>query len=313
MENRKKDGQSLVKESLEASLNDFSRLIGETVSLLRDEPRRVSSMLISGHLIEVSAEGEAIVVGDLHGDLETLAQILSASEFTRKAELGEPSRLIFLGDYGDRGALSPEVYYVVMSLKVSFPERVILLRGNHEGPEDLQASPHDLPMQLHDRFGEKSNEAYARLRQLFSLLYNAVLVRDSCILLHGGVPSEAKLIDDVAYAHTKHPLESHLEEILWSDPQEGLKGTVPSPRGAGKLFGQDVTEGFLKKMHVNMLIRGHEPADAGFKISHDGRILTIFSRKGEPYFNSQAAFLQLDLTKKIKNAFQLERFLRQLQ
>jgi len=308
-----KDVQRLARESLEASLNEFSRLTDRIVSLLHNEPKQVGNMRTVGRLIEVPAEGEAIVVGDLHGDLETLAQILSVSEFTRKAERGEHSRLIFLGDYGDRGALSPEVYYVVMSLKVSFPEHVILLRGNHEGPDDLQASPHDLPMQLYDKFGEKSTEAYAKLKQLFSLLYNAVLVKNSCILLHGGVPSKAKSIDDVAYAHTKHPQESHLEEILWSDPQESLKGTLPSPRGAGKLFGQDVTEGFLKLVNVRVLIRGHEPADAGFKTSHGGRILTIFSRKGEPYFNSQGAFLQLDLTEMIDNAFQLKRFVRQLQ
>jgi protein phosphatase len=312
MENRGKDAQSLVKESLEASLSEFSRLTDETISLLRNEPKRAGSTQSTGHLIEIPAEGEAIVVGDLHGDLETLARILSATDFTRKTERGEPSRLIFLGDYGDRGTLSPEVYYVVMSLKVGFPEHVILLRGNHEGPEDLQASPHDLPMQLHDRFGEKSDEAYAQVKQLFSLLYNAVLVEDSCMLLHGGVPSKAKSIDDVAYAHIKHPQESHLEEILWSDPQEGLKGTLPSPRGAGKLFGRDVTEDFLETMNVNVLVRGHEPAEAGFMINHGGRILTIFSRKGEPYYNSQAAFLQLDLTKTIKNAFQLKRFVRQL-
>jgi protein phosphatase len=200
-----------------------------------------------------------------------------------------------------------------MTLKASFPERVVLLRGNHEGPDDLLASPHDLPMHLHNKFGERSTEAYAKLKQLFDQLYNAVTIRESCILLHGGVPSQAKSIDDLAYAHVKHPKESHLEEILWSDPEESLKGTSPSPRGAGKLFGQDVTERFLKMMNAPILIRGHEPADAGFMVNHAGRVLTIFSRKGEPYFNSQGAFLQLDLTERIRDAFQLKRFVKQLQ
>jgi protein phosphatase len=131
--------------------------------------------------------------------------------------------------------------------------------------------------------------------------------------LHGGVPSQARSFDDVAYAHVKHPEESHLEEILWSDPEESMKGTYSSPRGAGKLFGQDVTKRFLEMMNAAVLIRGHEPADAGFKINHAGRILTIFSRRGEPYFNSQGAFLQLDLTERTKDAFQLKRCVRQLQ
>ncbi|MFX1301640.1 MAG: serine/threonine protein phosphatase, partial [Promethearchaeota archaeon] len=59
-------------------------------------------------------------------------------------------------------------------------------------------------------------------------------------------------------------------------------------------------------------IRGHEPADVGYKINHDGRVLTLFSRKGEPYFNSQGAFLQLNLADKIEDAFQLKRFMKQL-
>jgi protein phosphatase len=313
MAERARSVKVLVKESLKASLNEFLQLTDRTISLLRDEPKQAGNLRATGRLIEVPAEGEAVVVGDLHGDLETLAQILTTSGFIQRAERGEHSLLIFLGDYGDRGMLSPEVYYVVMSLKTSFPKRVVLLRGNHEGPDDLLASPHDLPMHLRNRFGEKSTEAYTKLKQLFGQLHNAATVEGSCVLLHGGVPSKAKSIDDLAYAHVKHPQESHLEEILWSDPEECLIGTYPSPRGAGKLFGQDVTESFLKTMGVAVLIRGHEPAEAGFKINHAGRILTIFSRKGEPYFNSQGSFLQLDLTERIENAFQLKRFVRQLQ
>jgi len=97
-----------------------------------------------------------------------------------------------------------------------------------------------------------------------------------------------------------------LEEILWSDPEEGIIGTYPSPRGAGKLFGEDVTAKFLRMLNVKVLIRGHEPSEAGYKINHHGKILTLFSRKGEPYFNNQAAYLQLDLTAKVGSAYQLK-------
>ena len=303
----------LVKESLKASLDEFLQLTNDTVSLLQNEAEQLGNLRVTGHLLEAPAEGEATVVGDLHGDLVTLAQILKISDFIKKAEHGERSLLIFLGDYGDRGALSPEVYYVIMTLKTRFPESVVLLRGNHEGPDDLMVSPHDLPMHLHNKFGEKSTEAYNGLKQLFGQLHNAVIVKESYVLLHGGVPSRAKSIDDLAYAHVKHPQESHLEEILWSDPEESVKGTYPSPRGAGRLFGQNVTQNFLNTVGAAILIRGHEPADAGFKVNHAGRILTIFSRRGEPYFNTQGSFLQLDLTDRTEDAFQLKRYVRQLQ
>jgi protein phosphatase len=295
----------LVNKALKTNLQEFVQLTDNVVELLSREEGRVGSLHITGRLVEVQPRGEATVVGDIHGDLETLVQILRDSTFIEKTQRGEQPLLIFLGDYGDRGVYSPEVYYVVLKLKETYPKHVVLMRGNHEGPEDILASPHDLPTHLRRKFGEEWASAYKKLRQLFDQLYNAVLVNEQLIMLHGGVPSQAKSIEDLAYAHKKHPNETHLEEILWSDPEEGISGTYPSPRGAGKLFGIDVTQKFLKMLNVKVLIRGHEPSEDGYKINHEGKILTLFSRKGEPYFNSQAAYLQLDLTAQVENAYQL--------
>jgi protein phosphatase len=168
-------------------------------------------------------------------------------------------------------------------------------------------------MHLQRKFGAEWSLIYERLRRLFNELHLAVLVKQKFIILHGGVPSQAKSIEDVAFAHQKHPAESHLEEILWSDPEEDLRGTQTSPRGAGKLFGMDVTERFLRMLDVQMLIRGHEPAEAGYKINHDGKILTLFSRKGEPYYNSKAACLMLDLSRDVTDVYQLVDSLRLLE
>jgi protein phosphatase len=305
MTNQIEDARQLVNKALKTNLQEFVQLTNNAIELLSKEAGHVGSFNITGRLVEVQPMGEAIVVGDVHGDLETLAQILQDSRFIEKIHAEKRPLLIFLGDYGDRGIYSPEVYYVVLKLKETYPEHIVLMRGNHEGPEDILASPHDLPAHLHRKFGEEWSKAYEKLRQLFDQLYNAVLVNEQCIMLHGGVPSQAKSIEDLAYAHKKHPNETHLEEILWSDPEEDISGTYPSPRGAGKLFGKDVTTKFLKMLNVKVLIRGHEPSEEGYKINHDGKILTLFSRKGEPYFNTQAAYLQLGLNIKVENAYQL--------
>ena len=227
-----------------------------------------------------------------------------------KASQDEEVLLVFLGDYGDRGPYSPEVYYLVLKLKQFFPKKIVLMRGNHEGPDDLLAYPHDLPENLRTRFGEEGSVVYLKIRELFQYLYNAVIVDGLCVMVHGGVPSRASSIEDLKHAHLKHPKEKHLEEILWSDPAETIKGTYPSPRGAGKLFGEDVTQKFLDMLNVKMLIRGHEPSQNGFKISHNGKILTLFSRKGSPYFNVSAAYLQLDLSFKPQNAYELASYVR---
>ena len=245
------------------------------------------------------------MVGDLHGDLESLLYIVEASNLLSKARSKGDTLLIFLGDYGDRSSHSPEVYYIVLKLKELFPKRVVLMRGNHEGPPDLIASPHDLPIHMNRKFGEKGSEAYSKLRELFNHLYTAVIIKERVVFLHGGVPSQAKTINDIAYAHDKHPRKRHLEEILWNDPWEEVKGTIASPRGAGKLFGEDVTDKLLEMVDAKALVRGHESSQEGYKTNHNKKVLTLFSRKGSPYQNSSGAYLHLNISKKMETPKQL--------
>jgi len=298
---------NLVKNASQASANEFIELIEDSIHQLgsETETRHIGSLQIVGRLVKMPPKGKLTILGDIHGDLVSLIHILRNSRFLERSLKDREMFIVFLGDYGDRGTCSPEVYYVILKLKEQFPENVILMRGNHEGPDDLLASPHDLPNQLQEKFGESGREAYVRVRELFNYLYNAVLINERYIILHGGIPSQAVTVDDLANAHKTHPKETHLEEILWSDPLDEIKGTYPSPRGAGKLFGEDVTEKFLKMLNAKVLIRGHEPSEDGFKINHHNKVLTLFSRKGAPYYNKYGAYLQIDISKKVENATQL--------
>jgi protein phosphatase len=210
-----------------------------------------------------------------------------------------------MGDYGDRGIHPVEVYYIVLKLKLLFPKRVVLMRGNHEGPEDLMPSPHDLPIHFRARFGREGTEAYAHVRGLFDQLYNAVLVEDRYLIVHGGLPHQIHTLEDLAYAGVSHPKQAFLEDLLWSDPHEAVEETSASPRGAGKLFGKKVTDKVLGRLGVNILIRGHEPCEEGFRINHGGKVLTLFSRKGPPYFNTYGAYLNVKLSERFGSAEQL--------
>ncbi len=295
----------LAELATKSTFEEFLRLIRHVSSQLATENGRVGTLLVTGRLVEAPVAGEAIIVGDLHGDLKSLVHIIEESNFLDKMKKREDVLLIFLGDYGDRGIKSPEVYYFVLKLKEMFPENVILMRGNHEGPPDLPASPHDLPTYLENRFGKKGSEAYLKLRELFNHLYNGVIITDRCVLLHGGAPSQAATVTDIAFAHEKHPRERHLEEILWSDPWQGIKGTIASPRGAGRLFGEDVTDRLLRMLNVKVVIRGHQSCPEGYKTDHNQKVLTLFSRKGAPYTNSQGAYLHVDISQKLKTPKQL--------
>lgn len=310
------DGEKFVLTSLDELVEKTTSITGPEMLILM---RKVESILeherrcgdqggsrIEEGLVHIPRSGELIVVGDIHGDLETLVWILKNSGAIERIEGGH-GRILFLGDYGDRGDKSPEVYSVVLHLKAMYPGSVILLRGNHEGPRDLQAVPYDLPYQFSNRFGDYGRLICEELQMFFDALHHAAILDGKYLLLHGGVPSLAGSLNEIAQANLTHPTTTHLEEILWNDPLEGMKGTAPSPRGAGKLFGDDVTRHALRLANVKTLVRGHEPCYDGISVSHNGMILTVFSRKGFPYGNMHAAYILIDTAEPALSAYELAR------
>jgi protein phosphatase len=158
---------------------------------------------------------------------------------------------------------------------------------------------------LQRKFGDKWIAIYQKIRELFDYFYNAAYVEERYLMVHGGLPEKIHNLNDIAQAEKLHPEKTFLEELLWNDPDEQVHGAFPSARGAGYLFGKDVTREGLAKLHAKILIRGHEPSGEGFQINHNGRILTLFSRKGPPYFNRFGAYLQMPLDQEFENATQL--------
>ena len=286
-------------------------IVEDATNILCNEKDTIGNLNVFGRLVKVKSKGEALIIADLHGDLASLVHIFKQSGFLQKmSRNAEEAILVFLGDYGDRGEHSVEVYYTILKLKLRFPAQVVLMRGNHEGPEGLMASPHDLPWEFQTKFGENWREAYSKIRSLWTCLYTAVLVENHCLMVHGGLPPNLKTIEELAYAHETYPKQNFLEDILWSDPNEFVKNFCASPRGAGKLFGENITRKVLERLDVKFLIRGHEPCSEGFKIDHGGKILTLFSRKGPPYFNVCGAFLEFELSKVFENVNMLLPYIR---
>ena len=278
------------EKAFEASVEEFLALIDEAKGVLEAEKEsRAQSGLIH---ISPQTVKNVVVVGDIHGDMESFVHIL------KDIAAINADRIVFLGDYGDRGSESVEVYYVLLKLKVSDgkgeqkEKKIIMLRGNHEGPPDMPVMPHDLPFLFTKKYGVRGKEGYEKIKELWECLPYCVLVEGRYLMLHGGLPLNVASIKDIAFAHDSHPASSNFEEILWSDPVEG-KGDFYSMRGAGRMFGEDVTERGLRAVGVKTLIRSHEPCE-GVEVRQGGKVLTLFSRKGSPYFNTRAAYLILD-------------------
>ncbi|MFL6481115.1 MAG: metallophosphoesterase family protein [Nitrososphaera sp.] len=253
---------------------------------------------IGAELVKIYDLENLVVVSDLHGDSNSLFQILS--EINYEHFLSKTlNKIVFLGDYIDRGGDSLSIIYAICHLKTTYPDSVILMRGNHEAPAEFPFSPHDYPNRLRDRFGERWREIYRETLSLFRMLTIVTIVRQKLLLVHAGLPTQktqdAKLAESYT-SDTESQLKSKsmLEEFLWNDPRD-LPEDKPyerSRRGLGRYFGRSVTNEWLQKTGTKVIIRGHEPC-RGFKLDHDNKIMTLFSCR-DIYPDSAAAYLSLD-------------------
>ncbi len=206
---------------------------------------RALRLLPSTKVIRDDFSGPLLFVGDLHGDPMGLK---IARRFLERGN----GKVVFLGDYADRGRYQRETLRELFTLLLDYPDRVILLRGNHEiGPpgHPRYAGP-VFPYDVKNVLTPEELSLYEEIHVRLPVVYLNEEI--GIIALHGFI--SASLLSDL-------PREISPEEefyILWSDSDplstEFRGVSVPDPWDWSK----DRVEKVLEERGL-FLLKGHSP------------------------------------------------------
>lgn len=178
------------------------------------------------------------------------------------------------GDYVDRGYFSVETVTLLVALKIRYPQRITILRGNHESRQITQV--YGFYDECLRKYGNANVWKY--FTDLFDYLPLTALIENQIFCLHGGLSPSIDTLENIRSLDRiqEVPHEGPMCDLLWSDPDDRC-GWGISPRGAGYTFGQDISEAFNHNNNLTKVARAHQLVMEGYNWSQDGNVVTIFS------------------------------------
>lgn len=143
----------------------------------------------------------------------------------------------------------------MIALKIRWPNRVVILRGNHESRQITQVYG------FYDECVRKYGNAdvWKAFTDLFDYLPIAALVEGKIFCIHGGLSPNLGTLDHVTHMDRVReiPHEGLMCDLVWSDPDD-RNGFGVSIRGAGYTFGKDITSKFCQVNNLSFVARAHQ-------------------------------------------------------
>lgn len=244
--------------------------------LLNQAEKRFDS---EANLVQLES-GKVVFVGDTHGDFEATEKIV-------RRYLHSRNKLVFLGDYVDRGPASLENINFLLGRKLQHPESLYLLMGNHEGHAVVSFHPADfwegLDAELRQRYSE-----------VLSKLPLAVSTPNGIVALHGALPD----VSDLEGINSIKPGSAQWHQITWGDWQD-IEGTSlgMDPYTGRPQFGRGWFEEIMSRLGKSLLIRSHQPGAP--PTMYDSRCLTIFTSSAYRHYVSERTIALADLSKEV--------------
>lgn len=191
----------------------------------------------------VYLQSPCYIFGDIHGNLEDLH--FFSDNIWRLGMNLTAGNFLFLGDYVDRGQSCLEVIAYLLSMKLQNPQKVFLLRGNHETRDVNGWEEHygerSFIWQCRNRFGDDIGyRIWEACNQVFDRLPLAGVVDQDIFCVHGGIPrpvsysipgsvSTTTRIQDILkvpkvaginppYEHEDDAYQQVASDCIWSDP-----------------------------------------------------------------------------------------------
>jgi serine/threonine-protein phosphatase PP1 catalytic subunit len=214
------------------------------------------------------------VIGDIHGNYDSLNKII---ELIKNKD---PEIVIFLGDLVDRGPKQFECLLIVLILKILFPFKYYLIKGNHETLEMNQY--YGFFQEFISRFNDSSK--FNEILNIYNCLPICALIKKSILCVHGGIPQDIEILNMLKGKKGKdfrkifNINEKGIYQLLWNDPKSEIEGFSNSFRGPGiKFFGIKAFENFIEHNNLKYVIRAHECFPEGYRWFFNNRLLSIFS------------------------------------
>jgi serine/threonine-protein phosphatase 5 len=209
------------------------------------------------------------VCGDTHGQYYDVLNIFDMNGWP---DASNP--YLFNGDFVDRGSFSTEVILTLLLWKLYDPNCIYLSRGNHETKNMNKI--YGFEGEVKAKYDDKIFQLFL---EVFEWLPLAAVIANKIFVTHGGLPVQDDVtLDDIRSIKRgmEPPEKGLMSDLLWSDPQPFM-GKSPSKRGVGFAFGPDITEAFLTRNNLKLLVRSHEVKDEGYLVEHGGKTITVFS------------------------------------
>ncbi|KAG9392607.1 Serine/threonine protein phosphatase 5 [Carpediemonas membranifera] len=271
------------KQDKEIPHRNILQILKRGFEILNAEPNLVEFSISKAELQAAGDNRVLTVFGDVHGQFFDLVHLIET--------VGMPSdthRMVFMGDYVDRGAWGVPCFVLIVALKVMCPNSVTMLRGNHE-TKDMN-SMFGLNAEIVQRYTAKLSEA---LDDIFNRLPLAAVADiegvDRTMFVHGGLPDPKTRLPEINLLHRNQqpPSSGIFTDLLWSDPTLA-PGRTPSPRGTSFQFGPDVADEFMTLNNLTQVVRAHQVVDDGYKVEFPKgpKVATVFSAARYCDFNT---------------------------